>query len=127
MQGMVGLHHSGPVIRHSFENCPLGTEENGSFLSRGRVKRYRPPQIAPISYVWTHIPKYAEKYDIKTAGSRLVVFEKNKGMVRDPGVNVVDGRDSRRGHSGCHGLTPLARHFKALVIKTLLRESVPDD
>lgn len=29
MLGMVGSHHSGPVIRHSFENCPLGTEENG--------------------------------------------------------------------------------------------------
>ena len=26
---MVGLYRFGPVIRHSFENCPLGTEENG--------------------------------------------------------------------------------------------------
>ena len=76
MQGMVGLHHSGPVIRHSFEKCPLGTEENGSFLSRGGAAKYRPPQIAPIYYVWTHIPNHAEKYDIKIAGNRLVVFEK---------------------------------------------------
>ena len=51
-------------------------EENGSFLSRGGVAGYRPPQIAPISYVWTHILYHAEKYDIKTAGSRLVAFEK---------------------------------------------------
>ena len=123
---MVGLHHSGPVIWHSFENCPLGMEENGSFLSRGGVEGYRPPQIAPISYVWTHILYHTEKYDIKTAGSRLVVFEK-KGMVRGPGANVVDGRDSRRGYSGCHGFTPLARHLKALLIKTLLRKSVPFD
>ena len=122
MQGMVGLQHSGPVIRRSFENCPLGTEENGSFLSRGGVAGYRPPRIVLISYVWTHIPNHAEKYDIKTAGSRLVVYEKNKGMVRGSGANVVDGRDSWRGYSGCHGFTPLARHFKAL-----LRRSVPDD
>lgn len=127
MLGMVGSHHSGPVIRHSFENCPLGTEENGSFMSRGEVAGYLPPQIAPISYVWTHIPNHAEKYDIKTAGSRLVVFEKNKGMVRNPGVNVVDGRDSWRGYSGCHGFTPLTRDFKALLIKALLKVSVPDD
>ena len=127
MLGMVGSCHSGPVIRHSFENCPLGTEETGSFMSRGGVAGYLPPQIAPISYVWTHIPNHAEKYDIKTAGSRLVVFEKNKGMVRRPGANVVDGRDSRRSHSGCHGFAPLARHFKALLIKTLLRKSVPFD
>ena len=52
---------------------------------------YRPPRIGSISYVWTHIPNHAEKYDIKTAGSRLVVYEKNKGMVRGPGANVVDG------------------------------------
>ena len=31
MQGMVGLRRSYTVIRHSFENDPLGTEENGSF------------------------------------------------------------------------------------------------
>jgi len=86
------------------------------------VKRYRPPQIAPISYIWTHIPKHAEKYDIKTAGSRLVVFEKNKGMVRDPGVNVVDGHISWRVYSRCHSFTPLARRFKAL-----LRRSAPFD
>ena len=122
MLGMVGSHHSGPVIRHSFENCSLGTEENGSFLSRGGVAAYRPPQIAPSSYFWTHIPNHAEKYDIKTAGSRLVVFEKNKGMVRDPGVNVVDGRDSWRGYSSCHGFAPVGRHFKAF-----LRKSVPFD
>ena len=66
------------VNRLGFENDPLGTEENGSFLSRGGVAGYRPPQIAPISYVWTHIPNHAEKYDIKTAGSRLVVFEKTR-------------------------------------------------
>ena len=78
MQGMVGLHHSGPVIWHSFENDPLGTEENGSFLSRGGVAQARPPRIGLISYVWTHIPNHAEKYDIKIAGSRLVVFEKTR-------------------------------------------------
>lgn len=50
------------------------------------------------------------------------LFLKNKGMVRGSGANVVDGRDSWRGYSGCHGFTPLARHFKAL-----LRRSVPDD
>ena len=72
------LAASGPVIRRSFENCPLGTEENGSFLSRGGVAGYRPPRIGLISYVWTHIPNHAEKYDIKTAGSRLVVFEKTR-------------------------------------------------
>ena len=40
---------------------------------------YRPPRIVLISYVWTHIPNHAEKYDIKTAGSRLVVYEKKQG------------------------------------------------
>ena len=77
--------------------------------------------------MWTHIPNHAEKFVIKTAGSRLVVFEKNKGMVRGPGANVVDGRVSWRGYFRYHGFTPLARHFKALLIKTLLGESVPDD
>lgn len=46
---------------------------------------YRPSRIGLISYVWTHIPNHAEKYDIKTAGSRLVDFKKNKGMVRGSG------------------------------------------
>ena len=76
MQGMVGLHHSGPVIRHGFENDPLGTEENGSFLSCGGVARARPPRIVPISYVLPHIPNRVVKFDIKTAGSGLAVFEK---------------------------------------------------
>ena len=78
MQGMVGLQHSGPVIRRSFENCPLGTEENGSFLSRGGVAGYRPPRIGLISYVWTHIPNHAEKYDIKTAGSGLAILRRSR-------------------------------------------------
>ena len=75
MQGMVGLQHSGPVIRRSFENCPLGTEENGSFLSRGGVARTRPPRIVPISYVLSQTPNRAVKFDIKTAGSELAVFD----------------------------------------------------
>ena len=51
MQGMVGLRHSGPVIRHSFENDSLGTEEIGSFLSRGGALRNRSPRIGLIYYV----------------------------------------------------------------------------
>lgn len=67
---------------------------------------YRPPRIVLISYVWTHIPNHAEKYDIKTAGSRLVVYEKNKGMVRGSGANVVDGRDSWHIDLGADALVP---------------------
>ena len=103
---MVGLYHFGPVIWHSFENDPLGTEENGSFLSRGGVAGYRPSQIVPISYVLPHIPNHVVKFDIKTAGSGLAVFEKYKGMVRGPGVSVVDRRVSWRGESRRHGFAP---------------------
>ena len=39
------------VIRDRFENNPLGTEENGSFLSGGRAVRNRPPRIGLIYYV----------------------------------------------------------------------------
>lgn len=51
MQGMVRLRRSYTVIRHSFENDPLGTEENGSFMSRGRAVRNRTPRIGLIYYV----------------------------------------------------------------------------
>ncbi|MDB1872375.1 hypothetical protein, partial [Collinsella aerofaciens] len=50
------------------------------------------------------------------------LFLKKQGYGQGLGANVADGRDSWRGYSRCHGFTPLARHFKAL-----LRRSVPDD
>ena len=73
--GVVVVERFIVVNRHSFEDDPLGTEENGSFLSRGGVVRTRPPRIVPISYVWSHTPNHAEKFGIKTAGSGLAVFE----------------------------------------------------
>ena len=79
MQGMVGLRRSCTVIRHSFENDPSGTEENGLFLSGGRAMRNRLPRIGLIYYVWSHTPNHAEKYDIKTAGSGLAILGRSRG------------------------------------------------
>ena len=120
MLGMVGSHHSGPVIRHSFENCPSGTEENGLIcLEEGWSDTVRHELGA--SPTFGRISRTMPKSTILKPQVADSLLLKNKGMVRDPGANVVDGRDSWRGYSGCHGFTPRARHFKAL-----LRKSVPD-
>ena len=74
-----------------------------------------PPRIVPISYVYSHTPNHAEKFDIKTAGSGLAVFEKNKGMVRGPGANVVDKRVSWRGDSETDGFLLFGRFASTML------------
>ena len=49
--GVVVVERFIVVNRLGFENDPLGTEENGSFLSRGGAVGYLLPRIGGIYYV----------------------------------------------------------------------------
>ena len=78
MQGMVGLCRSCTVIRYRFENDPLGTEENGLFLSGGeRCETVR--HESGLSTTFSRIPRTMIKGAIlkpQVAGLR---FEEDRG------------------------------------------------
>ena len=93
------------VNRHGFENDPLGTEENGSLLSRGGTAEHL-LQESGTSTTFKCVPRTTQKIAIlkpQVAGLRL---SKNNEHGQGAGANVVDGRDSWRVDLGTDALAP---------------------
>ena len=119
--GMVGLHHSGPVIRHSFENCPLGTGKTDHFCL---VEGWRDTVRHELgsSPTFGRISRTMPKSTILKSQVADSLFLKKQGYGQGPG-----GKRSRWARFVARPFRMPRLHSSDATFQALLRRSVPDD
>lgn len=121
MQGMVGLQHSGPVIRHSFENCPLGTGETDHFcLVEGWWDTVR--HELGSSPTFGRISRTMPKCTILKAQVADSLFLKKQGYGQGP-----VGKRSRWARFVARPFRMSRFHSSDVTFQALLRRSAPFD